>query len=225
MLGAVSPWKWRNNIPVRALPVAANRPILPLSFRASVCVLSRQPRACRVCLASRRCTTSAWHPAHLKALCLAQNELTPWSWALLERSLVVWALGSFPAFYGAQRFDTEFTRTLHLSLSWARPIQSTSPHPASTRCILILCNHTCLGLPNGLFPFDFPTNKPIRVPFLPHSCYKPRSSHPPRLNYYNNTWQRVQIMKLLIMKFSLFSCHLMSLWSEYPLQHLVLKHS
>jgi hypothetical protein len=36
MLDAVSPWKWSNNIPKRRLPVAPNRPILSLSFRASV---------------------------------------------------------------------------------------------------------------------------------------------------------------------------------------------
>jgi hypothetical protein len=60
--------------------------------------------------------------------------LTLWSWALLERSPVVRTLDSFPAFYGTRRFNTKFTRALHLSLSWARPIQSTSTHPSSTRC-------------------------------------------------------------------------------------------
>jgi hypothetical protein len=59
--------------------------------------------------------------------------LTLWSWALLERSLVVWTPDCFPVFYGARRFITEFTRALHLSLSWARLIQSTSPYPTSTR--------------------------------------------------------------------------------------------
>jgi hypothetical protein len=86
--------------------------------------------------------------------------LTPWSWALLERSLAVWTLDSFPAFYETQRFNTEFTRALHLPLSWARPIQSTSPHPTSTRYILILSNHLHLGLPSGRLPSGFPTNNP-----------------------------------------------------------------
>jgi hypothetical protein len=35
----------------------------------------------------------------------------------IERSLVVWTLDSFPAFYGTRKFNTEFTRALHLSLS------------------------------------------------------------------------------------------------------------
>jgi hypothetical protein len=30
-----------------------------------------------------------------------------------------------------------------------------------------------------------------------HSCYMARPSHPPRLDYSNYTWRRVQIMKLL----------------------------
>jgi hypothetical protein len=43
--------------------------------------------------------------------------ITPWSRALLERSLAVRTLDSFPAFYGTRRFNTEFTRALHLPLS------------------------------------------------------------------------------------------------------------
>jgi hypothetical protein len=38
----------------------------------------------------------------------------------------------------------------------------------------------------------------------------PQSSHPPRLNYSNSTWRRVQLMKLFVMQFSPFSCHLKS---------------
>jgi hypothetical protein len=60
--------------------------------------------------------------------------------------------------------------------------------------------------------------------FSPHSCYMPRPSHPPHLHNSNNTWRRVQIMKLFIMKFSLFSCQLISLRSKYPPQHPIFKH-
>jgi hypothetical protein len=79
--------------------------------------------------------------------------LSLWSWALLERPL-----DSFPAFYGTRRFNIEFTRILHLFLSWARPIQSTSPYPTSPRSILILSTHLRLGLPSGHFPSGFPTS-------------------------------------------------------------------
>jgi hypothetical protein len=110
-------------------------------------------------------------------------------------------LDSFPAFHGTRRFNTEFTRALHLFLSRATPIQFTSPHPTSPRFILILSTHLRLGLPSGLFPSGLPTNT-IRVPLLPHSCYMARPSHLPRLYYSSYTWRRVQITKLLIMQFS-----------------------
>jgi hypothetical protein len=45
----------------------------------------------------------------------------------------------------------------HLSLSWARSIQSAPPPPTSWRSPLILSPHLRLGLPNGLFPSGFPT--------------------------------------------------------------------
>jgi hypothetical protein len=85
-----------------------------------------------------------------------REKVTPRSWALLERSLGLWTLESFPTFYGTRRFNTEFIRALHLSLSWARRMQSTSPHPTSTSSILILSTHLCLGLPSGSFPLVFP---------------------------------------------------------------------
>jgi hypothetical protein len=69
-----------------------------------------------------------------------------------QRPLDVRPLDSFPAFHGTQRFNTEFTRALHLFLSLARPIQSTSPEPTSPRSILILFTHLLLSRPSGLFP-------------------------------------------------------------------------
>ena len=54
-------------------------------------------------------------------------------------------------------FITEFTRARHLSLYWARSIQSMPSHPNPWRSILLLSSHLHLGLPSGLFPTDFPT--------------------------------------------------------------------
>jgi hypothetical protein len=136
-------------------------------------------------------------------------QLTLWSWALLQRPL-----DSFPAFRGTRRFNTEFTTVLHLFLSWARPIQSTSPHPTSPRSSLILSTHWHFGLPSGLYPFGLPTNN-LYVFLLFHSCYMARPSHLPRLVYSNYTWRRVQITKLFVMQFSSFSHQLIPLWSKY----------
>ena len=64
-------------------------------------------------------------------------------------------------FHGAEsflrRFITALTSVRHLSLSWARPIQSIHPNPTSWRSILILSTHLRLGLPSGLFPTGFLT--------------------------------------------------------------------
>ena len=62
-----------------------------------------------------------------------------------------------PAFYGTQRFITEFTSVRHLSLSWVSLIQFISPNPTSWRSIWILSSHLRLDLPSGLFPSGFPT--------------------------------------------------------------------
>jgi hypothetical protein len=56
---------------------------------------------------------------------------------------------------------------LHLCLSWARPIQSTSPHSTSTRFTLILSTHLRLGLHSGLIPSGFPTNNLYASLFYP----------------------------------------------------------
>ena len=91
--------------------------------------------------------------------------LTPWCRVLLEKLTGLQLVKKFPAFHGTRRFITALTSVRHLSLSWARPIQSIYPHPTSWRSILILPTHLRLGLPSGLFPSGFPTSRPS----LPHT--------------------------------------------------------
>ena len=78
--------------------------------------------------------------------------LTPWSRVLLEKLAGLQLVKKFPAFYGTRRFLTAHTSALHLSLSWARPIQSSYPNPTSWRSILILSSHreSCLQKYNKL---------------------------------------------------------------------------
>jgi hypothetical protein len=73
-------------------------------------------------------------------------------WALLERPPVVKLLDIFPAFYGTRRFIA-----LRLSLYWARPIHSTSPHPISSSSILILSIHSVLVFLVVFFFLAFPS--------------------------------------------------------------------
>ena len=55
------------------------------------------------------------------------------------------------------RFITAFTSARLLNLSWARSIQSMSPHTTSWRSFLKFSSHLRLGLPCGLFPSGFLT--------------------------------------------------------------------
>ena len=81
---------------------------------------------------------------------------------------------TFPLFYATRRFITAVIRAHHLSLFWARSIQSMpqtnflkmhfninlpptpessvyAPHPTSRKSVLILSSHPRLGLPIGSF--------------------------------------------------------------------------
>ena len=85
--------------------------------------------------------------------------LTPWCRVLLEKLTGLQLVKKFPAFHGTRRFITALTSIRHLSVSWASPIQSIYPHPTSWKSILILSTHLRLGLPSGLLPSGFPSNK------------------------------------------------------------------
>ena len=85
------------------------------------------------------------------------SRLTAWSRVLLEKLTGSQLVKKFPAFYGTQRFIIAFRRAGHLSLSWARSVQSMPYH-------LRLC------FPNDLIPSGFPTKtlyKPLLSPIRP----------------------------------------------------------
>jgi hypothetical protein len=86
---------------------------------------------------------------------------------ILKFFLLKVPLDSFLAFYVSRRFNTEFTRALHLSLFRARPMQHTPPYPISRRSIVILSTHLCLGVLSDLFPSGFPTNSLYAFLFFP----------------------------------------------------------
>jgi hypothetical protein len=128
------------------------------------------------------------------------NLLTPYNEVLLEKLTGLQLVKKLLAFYGTRRFITAFTSARHLSLSWASPIQSITPHTTSWRSILTLSSHLRLGFPNGLFPSGFLT-KNLYTHLPPHPSYIPRLSHSSRLYHPHDIGWGVQINTLLIMKF------------------------
>ena len=80
---------------------------------------------------------------------LLGNLLPPWSTVLFEKLTGSQLVKNFPAFYGTRRFITAFTSARHMSLSWARSVQSMPPrHPTSWRFLLMLSAHLRPGLPS-----------------------------------------------------------------------------
>ena len=88
-------------------------------------------------------------------------------------------------------FITAFTLFPHLSLFWARSIQSMSPHFTSLRSILILASYLHVSLTRGLFLSGYHP-RTLYAP-LPHTCYIPRPSHYLWFNRPNDIWWRVQV--------------------------------
>jgi len=62
-----------------------------------------------------------------------------WSWVLPEKLTVPQPVKKCPTFYVTRRFITIFIRARHLSLSWARSIQSILRYHISWRCYSIYC--------------------------------------------------------------------------------------
>jgi len=71
----------------------------------------------------------------------ARYGLTPWINVLLEKLPGSQAVNKIPVFCGTRRFITAFTKARHLSLLWAKSIQSMPFHPISWRSVLILSSH------------------------------------------------------------------------------------
>jgi hypothetical protein len=88
-----------------------------------------------------------------------------------------------------------------LVLSRASLVQSIPPHPISLRSILLLSTSYVFVFVVVSFLLAFPSISYMHSYSL-HSCYMPYPSHPPWLEHSNYIWQRVQVMKLLIMYFS-----------------------
>jgi len=92
----------------------------------------------------------------------------------------------------------------------------------SLSSILILPSQLLLVPRSDLFPSGFPS-KILYASHLSHMCYMICSSHPPWFYHCNRSWRTVQVMKILVTRFSSRSYHSI-FTSKYSPQHPVFKH-
>ena len=104
--------------------------------------------------------------------CFETYLLTPYCRVLVENLTGFQLVKKFPAFYGTRRFITAFTSARHLSLSWARSLQSMPDH-TPWRFILMSSSHLRLCLPSGLLLSGFPTKTLHTLLFSPYVLHAP----------------------------------------------------
>jgi hypothetical protein len=103
-----------------------------------------------------------------------------------------------PLIYETRSFIAAFTSARHLSLSWASPVQSITPHPTAWRYILILFS-TYVWVFQMVFSLWFSHQNPVRSSPLPHTCRMPRPSHSSLFYHPNNIGWGDLIIKLIVM--------------------------
>jgi hypothetical protein len=137
------------------------------------------------------------------------NKLTNYLYGAEHYSRDSWLLEHFMVSQRLMEPEGSIPNSQELS-TCPYPEPDQSVHITPSHLYKIQPTHLRLGLPSGLLPPGFPTNKLYASLFFPPLCYKPLPSHPPRLHYSNYTWRRLQIMKLFVMQFSPFSCRLIA---------------
>ena len=115
-----------------------------------------------------------WAPLNSQYTLLTISYKNPQKRSINVKQLTVAQLvKKLPAIYEARSFSTVTTTARHVSLSWARTIQSTSPHIISLGSILISSAYTRLSLSSGPFMWGACTISPPThtnpTPRLPQS--------------------------------------------------------
>ena len=112
--------------------------------------------------------------------------LTRWSRGPLENLTGFHLVKKFPTFYGTRKFITAFTSARHLSLSWARSIQSIPPTSHFLKIHLTIIISSTPGSPKWSFSLRFPHQNPVHASPVTHTRYMPRPSHSSRFYHPKN---------------------------------------
>ena len=150
---------------------------------------------------------------HSNNICVLTYLFTACRRVLLEKLTGFQVVKKYPALYGTRRFITTFTSARHFSPSWARLIQSMTPHPTSWWFILILSFHLRLGLPSGLFVSGFP----IKTPYTP-VLYPIRTTCPAHLILLDLISRKILREEYSSLSSSPLPCYLVSLRPKYSPQ-------
>ena len=75
-------------------------------------------------------------------------------------------------------------------LSQINPVRA---HPTSSRSILILSSHLCMGFPSGVFPCRFLYQNSAHTSPLSHKCFILRTSHSLRFDHPNSICRKAYI--------------------------------
>ena len=111
---------------------------------------------------------------------------------LLEKLTGFHLVKKFPAFYGTRRFITAFTSAHHLSLSWARSIQS-MPQSHFLNLPLNIILPSTPGSSKWSLSLRRPHQNTLYSSSRPHTCYMPRPSHS---GFYHPSVPHISTLKL-----------------------------
>jgi hypothetical protein len=103
-------------------------------------------------------------------------------------------------------------------LSQPNPVHTPTSHLLKIHLNIILPSTP--GSPQWPLSLRFPHQNPINASPIPHPRYMPRPSHCSRFYHPHNIGWGVQITKLLIMRFSLLPCYLVTLSPNFLLNTL-----
>jgi hypothetical protein len=106
----------------------------------------------------------------------------------IEKPPVVQPLKNFLPFYGTRRFITVFTRALHWSLSWARPIHSIPSYHGNIYFNIVHPPKFWSSW-RSLSPCGFPTNILYAFLFSP-----PRATFPAHFKCLRRSWSNISFL-------------------------------
>jgi len=112
----------------------------------------------------------------------------------------------------------KFTKASHMSLTSARSIQSKHSHIQFKLYYDIILPSTLMSS-KWFLSLRFPSQHPVCITPLHHTCHMPYSIHSSLLLYLNNILSWVKIIKFLIMRFPLITFYLFPLGPKFLYQH------